>query len=67
MKFKSVTIKVKAIEQYFTVMLFIMLNKGGCYIMLYKVVPAFHSMDEILEGDQVLHGMLYTTVLQCNF
>ena len=36
------TIPVKAIEQYFTVVLF---------IMLYKVVLTFESVDEILKCD----------------
>jgi len=40
MKFQSVTIPMKAIEQYFPVVLF---------IMLYKVVLIFESMDEILK------------------
>ena len=39
---KSVTIQMKAIEQYFPVMLF---------IMLYKVVMIFQSVDEILKCD----------------
>ena len=40
MKFKSVTIQMKATEQYFPVVLF---------IMLYKVVLAFESVDEITQ------------------
>ena len=39
MKSLSVTIQVKATAQYFAVVLF---------IMLYKVVPTFESVDEIL-------------------
>ena len=42
MKSLSVTIQVKAIEQYFPVVLF---------IMLYKVVLCFESVDEILKCD----------------
>jgi len=38
----SVIIQIKAIEQYFPVVLF---------IVLYKVVQAFESVDEILKGD----------------
>ena len=38
MKFLSVTIQLKATEQYFPVVLF---------IMLYKVVPTFESVDQI--------------------
>ena len=41
MKFKSVTIQVKATEQYFPVMLF---------IMLYNVVLNFESVDEIVKS-----------------
>ena len=40
MKSQSVTIQVKATELYFSVVLF---------IMLYKVVLTFESVDEILE------------------
>ena len=36
------TIKMKAIEEYFPVVLF---------IMLYRVVPTFESVDEILKCD----------------
>ena len=39
---KSLTIQMKAIEQYFPVVLF---------IMLYKVVLNFQSVDEILKFD----------------
>ena len=42
MKFLSVTIQVKATEQYFPVVLF---------IMLYKVVLTFESVNEIPKCD----------------
>ena len=42
MKSYGVTIEMKATEQYFTVVLF---------IMLYKVVLTFESVDEILKYD----------------
>ena len=42
MKSQSVTIQMKATEQYFPVALF---------IMLYKVVLTFESVDEILKCD----------------
>ena len=42
MKSSSVTIQMKATEQYFTVVLF---------IMLYKVVLTFEFVDEILKCD----------------
>ena len=42
MKWHGVTILTKASEQYFPVMLF---------IVLYKVVPTFHFADEILKSD----------------
>ena len=42
MKFYGVTIQMKATEQYFPVVLF---------IMLYKVVLTFESVDEILWCD----------------
>ena len=42
MKSLSVAIQMKATEQYFLEVLF---------IMLYKVVPAFESVDEILKCD----------------
>ena len=42
MKFLSVTIQIKASEQYFPVVLF---------IMLYKVVLTIESVDEILKCD----------------
>ena len=43
MKSYGVTIQMKATEQYFHVVLF---------IMLYKVVLTFQSVDEILKCDQ---------------
>ena len=43
MKSYSVTIQMKATEQYFSVVLFIML--------LYKVVLTFESVNEILQCD----------------
>ena len=42
MKSQSVTIQMKAIRQYFSVVLF---------IMLYKVILTFESVDEILKCD----------------
>ena len=42
MKSLSVTVKMKATEQYFPLVLF---------IMLYKVVLPFESVDEILKCD----------------
>ena len=42
MKSLSVTIQVKATEEYFPVVLF---------IMLYKVVLTFESLDEIIKCD----------------
>ena len=42
MKYQSVTIQIKATEQYFPVVLF---------MMLYKVVLAVESVDEILKCD----------------
>ena len=57
---KSVTIQMKATEQYFPVVLF---------IMLYKVVLTFESVDEILKCDHsnesiplVLFIMLYKVI-----
>ena len=41
-KFLSVTIQMKAIDQYFPV---------GLFIMLYKVAPNFEFVDEILKCD----------------
>ena len=56
----SVTIQMKATEQYFPVVLF---------IMLYKVVLTFESVDEILKCDHsnesiplVLFIMLYKVI-----
>ena len=42
MKSSSITIQIKTTEQYFTVVLF---------IMLHKVVLTFESVDEILKCD----------------
>ena len=47
MKSLSVTIQVKATEQYFLVVLF---------IMLYKVVLTFESVDEILWSDHLIES-----------
>ena len=54
MKSSSTTIQVKAIEQYFPLVLF---------IMLYKVVPPFESVDEILKCDHSNES--YRGVLSC--
>jgi len=54
MKSLSVTIQMKAIEQYFLVVLF---------IMLYKVLPTFKTMDEILKC--VYSNDSYWVVLSC--
>jgi len=55
MKFWSVRIiQMKAIEQYFPVVMF---------IMLYKVVLAFDSVDEILKCDHSNES--YWAVLSC--
>ena len=54
MKSLSVTIQIKAIEQYFPVVLF---------IMLYKVVLPFESVDEILKCDHSNES--YLAVLSC--
>ena len=43
MKSQRVTIQMKATEQYFPVVLFIIAN---------KVVPTFESVDEILKRDE---------------
>ena len=51
---KSVTIQMKATEQYFPVVLF---------IMLYKVVLIFESVDEIPKCDHSNES--YGTVLSC--
>ena len=48
------TIQVKATEQYFPVMLF---------IMLYKVILTFESVDEILKCDH--SNECYGAVLSC--
>ena len=50
MKSESVTVQMKATEQYFHVVLF---------IMLYKVVLSFESVDEILKCDH-LYSLLQT-------
>ena len=55
MKSLSVTIQMKATEQYFPVVLF---------IMLYKVVLTFESVDEILKCDHSNES--YSAVLCCN-
>ena len=54
MKFLSVTIQMKATEQYFPVVLF---------VMLYKVVVTFESVDEILKCDHSNES--YWAVLSC--
>ena len=54
MKSLSVTIQMKATEQYFHVVLF---------IMLYKVVLTFDSVDEILKCDHSNES--YRAVLSC--
>ena len=54
MKSLSVTIQMKATEQYFPVMLF---------IMLYKVVLTFESVDQILKCDHSNES--YWAVLSC--
>ena len=54
MKSYSVTIQMKATEQYFPVVLF---------IMLYKVVLNFESVDEILWCDHSNES--YSAVLSC--
>ena len=54
MKSKSVTIQMKPTEQYFPVVLF---------IMLYKVVLTFESMDEIPKCDH--SNETYWAVLSC--
>ena len=55
MKSLSVTIQMKATEQYFPVVLF---------IMLYKVILTFESVDEILKCDH--SGESYWAVLSCD-
>ena len=54
MKALSVTIQMKATEQYFPVVLF---------IMLYKVLLTFESVDEILKCDHSNES--YCAVLSC--
>ena len=54
MKSYSVTIQMKAIEKYFPVVLF---------IMLYKVVLTFESVDKILKCDHSNES--YWAVLSC--
>ena len=54
MKFYDATIQMKATEQFFTVVLF---------IMLYKVALTFESVDEILWCDQSNES--YWVVLSC--
>ena len=54
MKPSSVTIQMKATEQYFAMVLF---------IILYKVVLAFESEDEIPKCDHL--NKSYLTVLSC--
>ena len=62
MKSYGVTIQMKATEQYFPVVLF---------IMLYKVVLTFESVDEILWCDHsnetfqavLSHGIIWKSVL----
>ena len=48
MKSLSVTIQVKATEKYFPV---------GLFIMLYKVVLTFESVDEILKCDHSIESL----------
>ena len=54
MKSLSVTIQMKATEQYFPVVLF---------IMLYEVILTFESVDEILKCDHSNES--YLAVLSC--
>ena len=54
MKPQSVTIHMKATEQYFSVVLF---------IMLYKIVLTFESVDEILKFDHSNES--YRAVVSC--
>ena len=58
MKSQSVTIQMKATEQYFTVVLF---------IMLYKLVITFESVDEILNCEPFKRKLLSSTFLWCYF
>ena len=50
MKFLSVTIQMKATEQYFN---------GKLYIILYKVIPSFESVAET----KVTHTWMFQRVL----
>ena len=54
MKSCGLTIQMKATKQYFPVVLF---------IMLYKVVPTFESVDEILKCDHSNES--YWAMLSC--
>ena len=54
MRYLSVTIQMKAIEQYFPVVLF---------IMLFKVILTFESVNEILKCDHSNES--YWAVLSC--
>ena len=54
MKSYSMSIQMKATEQYFPLILF---------IMLYKVVQTFESVDEILKYDRSNES--YRTILFC--
>ena len=54
MKSCGLTIQIKATKQYFPVVLF---------IMLYKVVPTFESVDEILKCDHSNES--YWAILSC--
>ena len=54
MKSCGLTIQIKATKQYFPVVLF---------IMLYKVVPTFESVDEILKCDHSNES--YWAMLSC--
>ena len=56
MKSLSVTIQMKATEQYFPVVLF---------IMLYKVVLTFDSVDEILKCDHSNERLSSTFLWYC--
>ena len=58
MKPESVTIQMKAIEKYFHVVLF---------IMLYKVVLKFESVDETLKCDHSNESYLAVPYLWCCF
>ena len=53
----SVTIQMKAVEQYFPVVLF---------IMLYKVVRTLESVNEILKCDHSNESYLASTFLWCS-